>query len=364
LAKEIDLLSFKIQKLESFGILADGNAFVIKNLLAEIKGQNLQKQKELNNEVIKAAQRAAGLTRQLLTFAKDGFPNMVVGSIIEIIRNVIDSVLEKSFTVICETFLSDNLWLIEMDAGQIEQVMQNIITNALQAMPEGGVIKITANNLVDSSGNRFVHVSINDTGIGIPAKYLTKIFDPYFTTKNKQGSGSGLGLTICYSVIKNHRGSITVESKQEEGSTFNIFLPATKKKKAVIRKEAEERGEITYGFKIMIMDDEDFIREMLEEMLQGMGHKIETAQCGEEVLEKYSSATKTNRPFDLFILDLNVPGKMGGVETLQKLLQIDPSIKTIVSSGYSDTIPKGFSGALAKPYTIKQLEEVIKQTMA
>jgi len=252
-----------------------------------------------------------------------------------------------------------------MDSGQIGQVIQNLVINANQAMPEGGIIQIKAENIELQPDNSyalksgiFVHISISDEGIGIPQKYLSKIFDPYFTTKQQIGGGSGLGLAVANAVINNHNGAITVESEQGKGATFHIFLPAARQG-VTAKQEAKCVPEVHKNLKILVMDDEAMIRDLIRIMIEKLECRVEFAEHGLEALTKYSLALESKKPFDLVILDLTIPGGMGGAETLEKLHDIDPGVAAIISSGYSNIIPKGFKGVLVKPYSLEDLRNVI-----
>lgn len=254
--------------------------------------------------------------------------------------------------------LVPNLWPVQVDEGQISQVIQNVVLNASEAMPMGGTIDISAENITQPHAGRQIRIAIKDTGIGIPETYRGKIFDPYFTTKQK---GSGLGLATSYSITKNHGGYIEVVSVQNKGTTFFIFLPACVSE---IEKEAPQQS-VGAGQKqkrrILLMDDEEIIREVAQGMLEMLGDDVELACHGEEAIGKYQGALLSGNPFDLVILDLTIKGGMGGKETIQKLQEIDPEVRAVVSSGYSDNSvvasyrEHGFQGVLNKPYNIKDL---------
>jgi CheY-like chemotaxis protein len=260
---------------------------------------------------------------------------------------------------------------VEADPGQISQVLHNLVINATQAMPSGGMMRILGENLVAEPGSesgiepgRYVRISIQDEGIGISADHLSKIFDPYFTTKQM---GSGLGLATAYSIIKNHRGHISVESKLEKGSTFHVYLPASDQK--VVQQLKEDQDLISGKGKILVMDDEPLVRKVLGKMLLAMGYEVESVEDGAQALELYTRAQDTGDPFITVILDLTVPGGMGGKEAMARLLKIDPQIKAIVSSGYSDDPVMadfqsyGFTDVIAKPYRISELDKVLKKTL-
>ena len=365
----------KIDKLESLGILAGGIAHDFNNILTGIIGNITlakmyapfrEKVLERLSEAEKATMRARDLTQQLLTFSKGGAPVKKTASIEELLRDTTVFTLSGS-NVKCKFSIPEDIWSVEIDEGQISQVLNNLIINADQAMPEGGIINISAENVIIGTKDilplqegRYIKLSIKDQGIGIPEEYLQKIFDPYFTTKQK---GSGLGLTIAYSIIKNHKGHIAVESKLGAGSNFSIYLPALKTQ-VPEEKEAENRP-ITGKGKIMVMDDEEVIRDSLGEILTFLGYEVGFARDGEEAITIYKKAKDTGQSFDAVILDLTIRGGMGGKETIGKLIEIDPKVKAIVSSGYStdpvmaDFKNYGFSGVVAKPYDIKELSEAL-----
>jgi PAS domain S-box-containing protein len=363
----------KIQKLESLGILAGGIAHDFNNLLTGVMGYvsllipegNPRKREVLGGEAINATQRAADLTGKLLAFAKGGVPVKSVKSVATIIREAAEFSLGKSSLSSCELDLPNGLWSADVDAVQISQAIQNLVINANQAMPAGGTIRICARNvdlpeesMIGLEAGAFLHISVEDEGIGIPKEIIGKIFDPYFTTKGNAGGGSGLGLAVVHTVIKNHKGAVSVESKPGKGTVFNILLPATRQKASELREAVtSDHGDVR-GLKILIMDDEEMIQRLLQSMLEDR-HRIEVSSHGQSALDKYSAAVRSGDPFDLVILDLTIPGGMGGIETLERLRKINPHVVAIVSSGYSDVIPDGFTGALAKPYTRKKVEEVI-----
>jgi PAS domain S-box-containing protein len=355
----------KSHKLESLGILAGGIAHDFNNLLAGIMNNvylskmNIEKESKTYHQLEsaeKAIWRASNLTQQLLTFSRGGSPVKRTSSISEIIKETIDFTLRGS-NVKCEYKISEKIWPVNVDKGQISQVIQNIIINAEQAIPGGGTIMIEIENALFGSdtgmslkGGRFIKITIHDQGTGISEDHLQKIFDPYFTTKEM---GRGLGLAITYSIIKNHDGHISVESELGQGTTFDIYLPASERQ-IVTKQVSEDRSQTGEG-RVLIMDDEEFIRSSLGEILIHNGYEVEFASDGSEAVEIYKKAMKSSKPFDVVILDLTVPGGMGGEEAIKTLRTIDPKIKAIISSGYSDTSimanfrDYGFRDVLSKP---------------
>ena len=370
----------QVARLESIGTLAGGIAHDFNNLLTGIMG-NIGLVKtyispsdatfEMLDEAERAALRARDLTRQLLTFARGGKPIKKPINTFELIKESAEFALRGSKTKL-ELSLPDDLWPIEADEGQVSQVINNLVINADEAMPSGGTLKIHAENLAFKkttalplqSGN-YVLIDIKDSGIGISPEHLQRIFEPYFTTKQR---GSGLGLTTAYSVVKNHGGTITAESVQKKGSTFHIYLPATKRAvKGGKKLTVVDSGQA--GGKVLIMDDEEIIRKMLTNMLGMAGYTVEVSADGAEALEKYKQAKESGDPFNAVIMDLTVPGGMGGKEAMKKLLAIDPKATVIVSSGYatdsimSDFKKYGFKAVIAKPYSVRQLRESLSSIL-
>ena len=483
----------RAQKLESLGILAGGIAHDFNNLLTAIIGNLSLLDKYITSEqrasgilwaIKKASSRAKHLTHQLLTFSKGGVPVKKAASISALIEETAEFSLSGSRAQ-CELSLPDDLWWAEIDEGQIGQVINNLVINADQAMPEGGTISIRAENVIVrlSDGlplkeGRYIRIAVKDQGIGIPETSIQKIFDPFFTTKP---DGNGLGLAITYSIIKKHGGYITVESRAraasaetgrlrigrlgtgrlgfgtlgmgsaqtgsaqtgsagmrsaqtgsaqtgssetgsaqtgssetgssetgsaqtgssetgslgmgsaqtgsaqtgssgmgsvDAGTTFFIYLPASEKELFTVQGVAEENSLPTVSSyyqhghgKILFMDDQANIREMTMQMLDDLGYEVRGAREGSEAIKLYEEAKESGHPFDAVILDLTVPGGMGGDEAIRKLREIDPEVKAIVSSGYSnDPIMSeyweyGFRDVVAKPYEIKKLSWVLHKVM-
>jgi len=373
--REEELL--KIQKLESLGVLAGGIAHDFNNLLAAIAGNLSVAQRyaesgynlgPLLKEIQNATRQAKSLTQQLFTFARGGATIRKAVCLSDLIKNTAIFALSGSKTK-CEFTLPDDLWWSEIDDGQIGQVINNLIINADQAMTEGGLIEISAENIILGleSGlpfkeGKYIKVSVKDHGTGIRREHLQKIFDPYFTTKQK---GSGLGLAITYSIIKKHEGHITVESRVGAGTTFHIYLPAMEGKAwRIMKDDAREKIRTGHG-RVLFMDDQQIMRAMVGRMLTSLGYEVVVAGEGDEAVELYKKARESGRPFDAVILDLTVPGGMGGEEAVRKLHEIDPDVKAIVSSGYandpimSEYREHGFRGVVAKPYEMKELSETL-----
>jgi PAS domain S-box-containing protein len=370
----------RASRLESIGILAGGIAHDFNNILTAIMGnitlalldaQALTKTEHYLRDAERAALRARDLTQQLLTFAKGGDPVRSAVLLSEIVTEVARFALHGS-RVKCEYDLPENLWLADADKGQLGQVVQNLVINAVQAMPEGGTIRIGARNeKVGLDPHRplvpgdYVHISVADTGTGIRPEHLAKIFDPYFTTKQQ---GSGLGLTTVYSIIKKHSGHIEVASELGRGTTFQLWLPAVCEHQLDLPEDSVPTATPLSG-RVLFMDDEEPISLMASLLLQRIGLEVELARDGAEAVDKYKAAHAAGRRFDLVVLDLTVPGGMGGREAIGELNRIDPTVKAIVSSGYSsDPVMAnfrayGFRGVVAKPYRIDDFVRVLRDVL-
>ena len=371
----------KIERLTSLGVLAGGIAHDFNNLLTAIIG-NLSilkleiseesQLREIISEALTASETAQSLTRQLLVFSRGGEPFRQLADPGRLLREAAVFVLRGS-NVRAVYEIAGDLAHAEVDVGQFKQVIQNLVINADQAMPEGGLIEIAAGNvdLEKASGflepGRYIRITITDHGVGIGEETLAKIFDPYFTTKQK---GSGLGLAVVDSIIRNHGGRIEAGSEVGTGTTFTIYLPASDQR---AEEGEEERAEIPAEKRtgrILIMDDEPGVLKVAERMVSRAGWEADTAAAGEEAVEKYQNAFEAGEPFRAVILDLTVAGGMGGRETAEAILKIDPEAVLIVSSGYSNEPvianfrDYGFKGVILKPYMaaqlINELERVVK----
>jgi PAS domain S-box-containing protein len=370
---------FKAHKLESIGILAGGIAHDFNNLLTAVLG-NISLAKMLTSsedkihqklvEAEKASLRARDLTQQLLTFSRGGAPVKKTTSIAGIIRDSATFTLSGS-KAHCQFDIPFDLWPTEVDEGQISQVINNLIINADQSMADGGVITVTCKNiyLVDSTSlplrdGRYISISIADKGTGISADAIPRIFDPYYTTKK---NGKGLGLATVYSIVKNHDGHITVKSETGAGTTFTIYLPAAES--GAEESIYSEPISAAVKGKILVMDDEENIREVAGEILDYLGYEVEFAGDGREAVDLYKKARENGRPFIAVIMDLTIPGGMGGKETIHILRETDENITAIASSGYSnDPIMAeyrtyGFSGVITKPYMVSELEKVLNEVL-
>ncbi|MCP5047859.1 MAG: PAS domain S-box protein [bacterium] len=379
----------KSQKLESLGVLAGGIAHDFNNLLTAVLG-NINLAKEEMSPVDKpydalvlaenATLQTRKLTQQLLTFAKGGVPIKKVHDISELIRESVTFSLRGS-KVKSHFSVPGQLWPVEVDQGQMNQVLNNLLINAAQAMPDGGVVLVSAANAGPEDGEgennplpqpldnkRYVKIMVRDTGVGIPPEQLPKIFDPYFTTKE---TGSGLGLASAYSIISKHDGYIDAESRPGEGSVFTVYIPASGEKVSVtlqpgfMNKELPVKG----NGKVLVMDDDKMVGDIVRRQLTHLGYQSEIAHEGHEAIRLYRKALDKDKPFDAVLMDLTIPGGLGGAETVKKLLKIDPHVRAIVSSGYSndpimaDFENYGFTNCIVKPYKLQELSQTLHQVM-
>ncbi|RKX84646.1 MAG: hypothetical protein DRP58_06940, partial [Spirochaetes bacterium] len=347
----------KAQKLESLGVLAGGIAHDFNNLLTGIMGNisliNLYMEKKDDAKIEKSlkniqqvVKRASDLTNQLLTFSKGGSPILKVASLENIIRENTSFVLSGS-NVDYNIEIANNLWDVNIDTGQISQVVQNLIINSDQAMQEGGNIEIRLENTngkdipnipgTEIPPGEYVQIEIKDTGKGIPKEIINKIFDPYFTTKQ---TGNGLGLATVYSIIDKHNGYIDLKSTENEGTVFTLYLP-----KAIIKNRGkkstsqelviETNSNFSKSKRILIMDDELLVQKVAEEIFKGLNFKVDLTKNGEEALEKFKESIINGKQYDIVLLDLTIPGGMGGEKTISKILELDPEVYAIATSGYS-----------------------------
>jgi signal transduction histidine kinase/ActR/RegA family two-component response regulator len=364
----------RVRNLESLGVLAGGIAHDFNNFLTVVQG-NIELAKarlkadeptrEILDETTSACRRAALLSSQLLTFAKGGAPVRRVVSMDNVVMDAVHLV-RAGATVSVAVTIANDLRPAKVDPGQIVQVLHNILLNARQSMPEGGIIEVTAENVCPDSagyGSR-VRVSIRDYGCGIPAEVLPRIFDPYFTTKP---GATGLGLATAYAIVAKHGGHISVESKPGNGTVFLVELPAAHEAPAP---EAPVAAHTHTGNEhVLVMDDEEGVRKLLKSVLTRLGYEVETAGDGAEAVALYEQARVAGNAFDIVLLDLTVRGGMGGIEAAAKLKELDPAAKLIVSSGYSDApvmsnfADYGFDGVLPKPWTAAELSELLRRVL-
>jgi PAS domain S-box-containing protein len=369
---------YRAQKLESVGVLAGGIAHDFNNLLTGIMGNISLAQLGLPPEgtaaetladAEKAALQARELTQQLLTFSRGGKPIKQTLAVGGLLANAAQFTVRGS-NVRTELTVAPDLWTVEADQGQIGQVFHNLILNACQSMPGGGTVRLAAANLSVAEGDEaavpagnYVRVTVEDRGPGIPAENLMKIFDPFFSTKT---GGTGLGLAVVYSVVKKHGGHVEVASTPGEGATFRVLLPASAKPAAGAAPQAEAlagRG------RILLMDDEPVVRQVVSRILTTLGYEVRAVADGAAAVDLFREALAARQPFDAVILDLTVPGGMGGAEAIGRLRALDPDVRAIVSSGYSsDPVMShfrdfGFASVIAKPFQAADLSRVLRQVL-
>jgi CheY-like chemotaxis protein len=353
-------------------VRAGGSAHDFNNLLAGILG-NLSVVREqlepggepaqLVEEAKEAARRARGLTQQLLTFSKGGEPVRKVLAPGKVVQEAMTFALRGS-SARGSLSVADGIWNVDADAGQLGQVVQNLVLNGAQAMPQGGSIAVTCDNVelppesgVPLPAGRYVRISVADEGTGIAPELLPRIFDPYFTTKQ---TGSGLGLATVYAIVKKHGGHVAVRSRLGVGTTFDVWLPATTRETAApvaVRAGVAAAG----GGRVLVMDDEPVVRTAAAGMLAQLGYEAVVAPDGLEAVRLLEEERRAGRRFSAAVLDLTVPGGMGGIETLARLRDLDPALRAVASSGYStDPVMAtpgrfGFAAVLPKPYTLEEL---------
>jgi PAS domain S-box-containing protein len=375
---EEDLL--RANKIESLGVLAGGIAHDFNNILVGILGNISIAKIYLGpdhkafaklDRAESASSRAQALTHQLLTFSKGGAPVKTTGSLKELVEESAQFVIHGSRSR-CEISSVPDLWPARFDAGQMSQVINNLLINAVQAMSEGGVIRVRLENVTVGEGHippltagRYVEIMVSDEGSGIPHDHIQNIFDPFFSTKT---GGSGLGLATAYSVTKNHGGTIKVFSKPGERTTFRIYLPSSDEQ--ILTAADSQAIRLGGGSgKVLVVDDEEGVREVAAGMLSHLGCEVAKAASVDEGIKCFEKARAEGRPFTAIILDLTMPGDMPGHKAIKEFLRVDPDAKVIVSSGYSnDPVMSnfreyGFSGVLAKPYMLQQLSDTLHRVM-
>lgn len=369
-------------KLESLGTLAGGIAHDLNNILTVISGNiglaQLEAPSEGGNLISflskagQAAQHAAHLSSQLLTFSKGGAPVKKVVPVAQLLEQSVQFSLYGS-NIRADFDLAANLWKAEVDAGQIEQVVNALMLNAREAMAHGGTVRIGARNVeIDDASEemlpagQFVKVTIADRGAGIPEEEVTKIFDPYFTTKP---AASGLGLAISYSIVKRHGGLLHLETTSSDGSTFAFYLPATEGKAAALEPGGEDRPHNLKHPRVLVMDDEAAIRELTSQLLGTLGYQVTAVADGLEAIKTYERGLRRGETFQAVILDATVRGGLGGVATIERLRGLDPDVNAIICSGYSDEaalsefLAYGFRDALPKPFTRGELADALHRTL-
>ena len=393
--KRLEARLQQAHKMELVGTLAGGIAHDYNNLLAAIIGNISMAQEEtvphsvmaeLLHEIEQASLKARDLTHQFLTLSQGGHPVIGLGSIGNLLKEIPERVqahdgIEYAFSI------QNDLWPVEYDPRQIEDTIRNLLMNAVEAMPQGGCITIQAENqVIDNKDKKFrlvlnegkyVRISIKDEGSGISEEHMDKIFDPYFSTKDRgTQKGMGMGLAIAQSVVQKHNGHIMINSTTGVGTTVTIYLPAAEEKEEpeTVKQEREDitpstSSDQTTIKKILVMDDEEMLRNLAQMMLERLGYEVETVKDGDEAIETYKKQKDSVEPFDAVILDLTIKGGMGGKQTILELIKIDPGVKAIVYSGYfNDPVithfkKYGFQGAMSKPYQMADLEIVLKKVL-
>lgn len=375
----------KAAHLESIGVLAGGLAHDFNNILMGIVGNLSLAQRKLPpgdarlqtwiGHALAACARARGVTSQLLTFAKGGAPIKTAASIRELVIECTRFVLSGS-AIAARFDIADDLWIADVDANQFSQVVHNMVLNAVQAMPGGGVIDVAIDNARVATPpvagdrplapGRYVRLTFRDHGSGIAAEHRDRIFDPYFTTKEK---GSGLGLATSYSIVRAHGGEIVVESPPDGGAKFTVYVPASSRP-AVTDAPGVAPLVRTAGGRALLMDDDTMVAEVAQEMLESVGYEVEVTASGEQAIARFADAERAGTPFHLVILDLTVPGGLGGADTVAPIRALRPDVTIFVSSGYADDgvlgrfRDFGFDGVIPKPFTLTELRQAVGTVQA
>jgi PAS domain S-box-containing protein len=365
-------------QLESLGVLAGGLAHDFNNLLTGIIGNislarfndSPEEVSERLEEAERACQRARTITNQLLTFSNGGAPVKTTSWLGDLVKDTTTFALTGS-PVAPRFVIPMDLAPVEIDVGQISQVLHNLVLNAQQATPGAGTVSVTLENIIASNdewrdgvrlrAGRYVGLAVQDHGVGISAENLRRIFDPYFTTKK---AGTGLGLAVCYSIVTAHGGFLTVKSEIGKGTCFTLYLPASTRRPAT-KVASSPRERLSAGGRVLIMDDERTIRDVASRMFKKLGYDPATASNGEEAIQLVKEAIENKRRFEIVVMDLTVPGAMGGKDAVPLIKKIDPTIKAIVSSGYADDpvmanyTDYGFDGVMGKPYVVADMREAL-----
>jgi two-component system, cell cycle sensor histidine kinase and response regulator CckA len=376
--RQLEAERFRLQKLEAIGTLAGGIAHDFNNLLQAVFGYVALAKGELDQpeqarplleQAEQAITQAVNLTSQLLTFAKGGAPKRATISLRRTLENAARFALSGSAST-CALQVASDLSVVDADEGQLAQVIQNIILNASQAMDLAGTVSVSAVNvrLRDAElsalpgGGDFVRIRVRDHGAGIPADHLARLFDPYFTTKP---AGSGLGLATSHSIVKRHGGAITVSSAPGAGSAFDVYLPASGGTASEPAQPDAGASQPVRRARVLIMDDEDMVRDVAARMIRALGFDSVSASNGEQAIDAIKAGLEAGSPIDLVILDLTVKGGLGGEETIKVVRQLAPATKAVVSSGYSDRDAfaeyraYGFDACLSKPYSLPALRQTL-----
>jgi PAS domain S-box-containing protein len=380
--KQLEEKIFHAQRIDSIGNLAGGVAHDFNNILTSILGSTaIMKRKLKQNDVgyrfvdiiETAAKRGAGLTRQLLTFARKSnvqFRPVVVNDIIHETLQLFERSIDKTITI--EKYIPEEICIINGDDGQIQQALLNLLINARDAMSEGGTIRVEcavldfdqqrSRNLGESKSGKYVSIAISDTGIGMNRSIQQRIFEPFFTTKD-QGKGTGLGLSVVYGVVNSHNGFIRVHSEVLEGSEFSLYFPLLTDLESM--KRATKQPRLLRGKEnVLVVDDEKPVREVISGMLKDLGYKVTVVASGQRAL----TLVRKKKRFDVVVLDINMP-EMSGKETFQKLREINPDLRVIISTGYGtksmESLPlrEAVDGFLEKPYQLEELSKTVRSVL-
>ena len=368
------------QKMESLGTLAGGIAHDFNNLLMGIQGRASLMQMNTDSShshfghlkgIEDYVKSAADLNKQLLGFARSGKYEVKPADLNVLIDESSRMFGRTKKEIKIHRKYQKNIWAVEMDKGQIEQVLLNLYVNAWQAMPGGGDLYIQTENVVIDENyskpyqmepGRYVKISVTDTGVGMDEATRKKIFDPFFTTKEREW-GTGMGLASAYGIIKNHEGIIEVYSEKGQGATFNIYLPASDKEAV---QDKQLHTEVLRGTEtVLLVDDEDMIIEVGREIIENLGYEVLIANGGKEAIEIYQ---KHHGKIDMVLLDMIMPD-MGGGKTYDKLKEVNPDIKVLLSSGYSingqatEILEQGCNGFIQKPFNITDLSKKIREVL-
>ncbi len=377
--RRLEEQTLRNQKLEALGVLAGGIAHDFNNILTGVMGNVSLALLQLSDatpartrleEAERALQRAQGLTQQLLTFARGGTPVLQPVSVGVLVREAVSFALAGS-NVGSQLVVPDDLWPVEVDEAQIGRVLHNLVLNAEEAMPDGGTVLVRVSNRPMGPGNdhqlregRYVRISVRDHGQGIDPQVLPRIFEPYFTTKTH---GSGLGLSVCYSIVNSHQGALVVEAEPGKGSCFFVYLPAGD---LFVEEVPTALPTLVGGTgRVLVVDDEEMVLSVAAAMLEHLGYEPVTVSDGVAAIERYGRDADAGKPFDAVIMDLTIPGGIGGQEAVQWLLSIDPDLRCIVSSGYSDDPIMadfrrwGFRGVMRKPYRMEELARALEAVL-
>ncbi len=383
------------RKMESIATLTGGIAHDYNNLMSIVMGNLSMAMEEVApgslladflSEANTASHKVRDLTHELMSLSRGGDPVKKLGSLEKLLKNT-ESLIPADSDISLKKSIQPDLWPVPYDQYKMGAVFRNVVTNAVEAMPDGGTLNVKAENLriedkeqypgLPLKPGDYAHIAIQDQGVGIPEENLTKIFDPYFSTKGMGvQKGMGLGLATAYAIVHKHGGHIVVDSTPGVGTTVNIYLPATAAESKVQRAERPEPGpqssianQQSSIPRILVMDDEEMLRNLAEQMLKRLGYAVETVKDGIEAIEVYNRQRDSGETFEAVILDLTIKGGMGGEQTIKELLKINPDVKAIVCSGYfndpvlTNHAEYGFRGAMAKPYQIANLERLLKEVL-